>query len=344
MILESTKISEYQLKFPIQAWLRFYARCVFVAVLFWMMAPAAALAQIQPAGFPVLQLDASARSAALGGATSALLENSSAALFANPALVGPSADRKLAFSYLNHLSDINAGWLSYARDIDSLGTFGVGIRYLGFGSFDERDERGDVIGTFGASDVALTLGASRGMGSNLRVGAGLNLMRSSIASNAASAASLDAGVVFSKPGSLSTFSVSAHNAGVVLSSIGRRSDSLPFDLRVGFTQKLAHLPLLLSVTGYRLHTLDGGDDSNKAVASLLHHVRFAGEFQFSSAFHVRFGYDHRKHDDLKVKSRLDMAGFSTGIGLVIAKIGFDYSFNSWSSLGALHRFSIVSSL
>ena len=313
-----------------------------MAVFLFLGTPAQA--QIESSGFPVLQLDASARSAALGGASSALLESSSTALFANPALLGPSAHKSLSFSYLNHLSDMNAGWLSYSRNVDSLGTFAVGVRYLSFGSFDETDERGEIIGTFGASDVALTVGGSRTWKTNWKVGAGVNVMRSSIASNAATAASLDGGLVFAKPGSLSTFSASAHNLGLVFSSIGQRSDSLPLDVRLGFTQKLAHLPLLVSVTAYRLHKLDGGDAANKAVSSLLNHIRLAGEFQFSSAFQVRFGYDHRKHQDLKVKTRLDMAGFSTGVGIVIAKVRFDYSFNSWSSLGALHRFSLSSAL
>jgi len=303
-----------------------------------------ASAQIESSGFPVLQLDASARSAALGGASDALGEANSNVVFSNPALLVPGADRRLAFSYLNHLSDINAGWLSYARQFDSLATVAIGLRYLSFGSFDERDEQGIKTGTFGASDVALTLGASRPWRKYWTYGASLGLMHSSIASNAASAAAISAGVVYANPSSQSTFSASVQQLGLVLSSVGKRSDKLPLDVRLGVTQKLAHLPLLISLTGYRLQKMDGGADTNGVLTSVLSHVKVAGEFQFSKAFQVRFGYDHRKHDDLKIKSRLDMAGFSTGIGLVIAKIGFDYSFNSWSSLGALHRFSIVSSL
>jgi hypothetical protein len=329
----------------VSACLRIPVRSSFaLAMVVFLFVAVPVQAQIESSGFPVLQLDASARTAALGGASSALLESNSTALFSNPALLSPSAHKSLSFSYLNHLSDINAGWLSYARNVDSLGTLAVGVRYVSFGSFDETDERGEKIGTFGASDVALTVGGARTWRTNWRVGVGVNLMRSSIASNAATAASLDGGLVFAKPGSLSSFSASAHNLGLVFSSIGQRSDSLPLDVRLGFTQKLAHLPLLVSVTAYRLHKLDGGDASNKAVSSLLNHIRLAGEFQFSSAFQVRFGYDHRKHQDLKVKSRLDMSGFSTGVGIVIAKVRFDYSFNSWSSLGALHRFSVSSSL
>ena len=242
----------------VSACLRIPVRSSFaLAMVVFLFVAVPVQAQIESSGFPVLQLDASARTAALGGASSALLESNSTALFSNPALLSPSAHKSLSFSYLNHLSDINAGWLSYARNVDSLGTLAVGVRYVSFGSFDETDERGEKIGTFGASDVALTVGGARTWRTNWRVGVGVNLMRSSIASNAATAASLDGGLVFAKPGSLSSFSASAHNLGLVFSSIGQRSDSLPLDLRLGFTHKLAHLPLLVSVTAYRLHKLDG---------------------------------------------------------------------------------------
>jgi hypothetical protein len=301
-------------------------------------------AQIQTSGFSVLQLDASARSAALAGSTTALRESNGSVLFSNPALLTPRADRRLAFSYLNHISNINAGWLSYARQLDSLGTVAVGLRYLSFGSFDELDQQGVKTGTFGASDIAISIGAARSWRNVWSYGAALHLTRSAIASNSASATAIDAGIVYDNPTSRSTFSASVHNLGIVLSSVGTRADKLPLDFRIGLTQKLAYLPLLISITAYRLHELDGGDPENGSFSAVLNHVKLAGEFQFSESFQVRFGYDHRKHQDLKIKSRLDMAGFSTGLGLVIAKIGFDYSFNSWSSLGSLHRFSIVSSL
>lgn len=303
-----------------------------------------AMAQIENSGFPLLQMEASARAAALAGSSAALVEPGTGALFANPALLTRAVDGRLEFSYLNHVSDINAGWISFGKHIDSLATFAAGIRYLSFGSFDERDDQGIKTGTFGASDVALSVGASRPWRKNMRYGMALELMRSSIASQAASAVALEGGIVFVDADQKMSFSASVHHLGFVLSSIGERSDDLPADVRLGFTRKLDHLPLLVSITAYRLHKLDGGPETNSTLASILYHTKLATEFQFSRSFQVRFGYDHRRHDELKVKNRLDMAGFSTGVGIRISKIGFDYSFNSWSSLGALHRFTIVSSI
>lgn len=304
-----------------------------------------ASAQIENSGFPVLQLEPSARTAALAGSSTALLDNGSGALFSNPALISTEADGKIEFSYLNHLSDINAGWVAYGRDMGELGAFAAGIRYLSFGQFDERNELGEKIGTFSAADVALTLGGSRIWKPGLRYGAALSVMHASIAASSnATGVGLDAGLVYDDSENRQSFGISIHNAGLVLSSIGERSDRLPADLRIGYTRRLAHLPLLVSVTGYRLHKMDGGPDDTGAIARILYHTRFAGEFQFSESFRVRFGYDHRRHDELRVKSRLDMAGFSTGLGIRISRFAFDYAFNSWSSLGGLHRLTIASSI
>jgi hypothetical protein len=65
-----------------------------------------------------------------------------------------------------------------------------------------------------------------------------------------------------------------------------------------------------------------------------------GEFYFSEAFNVRVGYNHRRHEELKMKSRLDLAGVGMGFGLVIRGVGFDYAYNSWSSVGGLHQFTL----
>lgn len=299
-------------------------------------------AQIENSGFPVLQLEPSARTAALAGSSTALIDTGSGALFSNPALLSPESDGRVEFSWLNHLSDINAGWVAYGRDMGAAGTWAAGIRYLSFGQFDERNELGDKTGTFSAADLALTVGGSRTWQPGVRYGAALSIMHASLASNGATGLGMDAGLIYDDTDRKQSFGVSVHNLGLVLSSIGERSDALPADLRIGYTRRLAHLPLLVSVTGYRLHKMDGGPDDVGAIARILYHTRLAGEFQFSESFRVRLGYDHRRHDELKIKSRLDMAGFSTGLGIRISRFAFDYAFNSWSSLGGLHRITVAS--
>jgi len=45
-----------------------------------------------------------------------------------------------------------------------------------------------------------------------------------------------------------------------------------------------------------------------------------------------------------MKSRLDFAGLGFGIGLKITRVRVDYAFNSWSSIGGLHQFTLQTAL
>ena len=76
----------------------------------------------------------------------------------------------------------------------------------------------------------------------------------------------------------------------------------------------------------------------------MEHISLGGEFQFSEGFNLRIGYNHRRHEALKTKSRLDFAGFGFGVGLKISSIRFDYAYNSWSEAGGMSQFTVRTAL
>jgi len=98
--------------------------------------------------------------------------------------------------------------------------------------------------------------------------------------------------------------------------------------------------LLINVMGYNLHDIGNAPEGGSAIDNVFSHIALGGELQFSDAFNVRFGYNHRRHEALKTKSRLDFAGFSVGFGIRITRVRVDYAFNSWSSFGGLHQFTL----
>ncbi len=299
------------------------------------------LAQPGPATtFSFLRLEPSARASALAGSYSAVYGEDVNALFYNPALLSEDVHRSASFSYLNHLGEVNAGFLAYARHVDGWGTFGTGVRFVGWGRTEGYDANGEPTGTFGASDAGLTVAFARTDDGHLSYGASLTGLLSRIDAYSASALAADVGISYHLPESRTTFSASVNNAGVVLSSLGTVKDELPLDVRVAVSRRLMYVPLFLSVTGYNLNRIGDEPSSGNAVGDVFRHVTFGGEFQFSDAFQIRFGYNHRRHQDLKMKSRLDMAGVGAGFGIKVATFRFDYAFNSWSSLGGLHQFTL----
>ncbi|MFB6097743.1 MAG: hypothetical protein ABEK84_01225, partial [Salinibacter sp.] len=54
--------------------------------------------------FPLLRFDAAARTAAMGGAYTAVADGDVNAMFYNPAIPGPATSRVPSLSYLNHLA------------------------------------------------------------------------------------------------------------------------------------------------------------------------------------------------------------------------------------------------
>ena len=310
----------------------------FLSVLVFL----AASAHAQPSDlttFSLLRLEPSARAAALGGSFSAVYGDDVNALFYNPAGLNESTHGALSLSYLNHLSDLNAGFIAYSRHVEGIGSLGAGLRFLDFGDLERADENGERSGTFGASNAVLTLGGARAYREHVRYGVNVHALISSIDVHRASALALDVGGLYTIPSQRLTFSLSVNNLGVTLSSLGTTRDALPLDVRLGVAKRLRYLPLLLSLTGYNLHDPGGGLPDATGLNTVLQHLALGGEFQFSEAFNVRFGYNHRRHEDLKTSSRLDLAGVGLGFGIKIARVGFDYAFNSWSFAG-LHQFTL----
>ncbi len=314
---------------------------VLVLILVRLTAPGGTAAQpIDTSVFSIATLEPTARGASLAGASAALPSNGILAFLENPANLRPGSHNEIGASFLNHVSSLRTGTLAFGRHYDSLATFGVAMRFLGWGELTRADASGERTGTFSAGEFALSVGASRALNAKVRYGASVHLLRSGIDGQSASAIATDLGVFRYDPDTRLGLSASIHNLGFVMSSIGQGTDELPLDLRLGVSKRLRHLPLLISVTAYDLTDL--GDDSESATVldNLFYHLKLGGEFQFSESFQIRFGYDHRKHQALRIKTRLDFAGVSFGTGIRVRNVGIDYGFNSWSSFGGLHRFTV----
>ncbi len=299
---------------------------------------------IDATAFSVVTLDPAARGAALGGATSALPSRDVLSLLENPAHLAPGMHNQVGLSLLNHASSLKTGSVAFGRHYEGLGSFGVAVRFLGWGDLARTDATGEDLGSFSAGEFGLTVGGSRALSAYTRYGASVSWLRSGIDGQNASAFALDAGIFRYHPENRLGLSASVHNVGLVASSIGQTSDELPLDLRLGISKRLKYLPLLVTVTAWDLTDFSDDSDTATVLDNIFYHLKLGGEFQFSDSFQVRFGYDHRRHAALKIKSRLDLAGVSFGTGIRVKGMAFDYGFNSWSSLGGLHRFTVSTNL
>jgi len=295
--------------------------------------------------FQLLRIEPSARSAALGGAFAAVADGDANALFYNPAIPGPATSRNASVSYLNHLSDLNAGSVAYSHTVRGLGTtLHGGLRFSRWGTLEGRDPSGNPTGDFGAGETALTLGGARPLGPRMRYGANLHLMYAHIDQFSALALALDLGGVYRVPEQQLTIGASLRHLGGMVDGFDATREPLPLDLQLGISKRLAHLPLLLTATAYDLTNLSDGIRGGGTVDHILGHFTVGAELQPGDVLRLRVGYNHRRSTELALTDRFDLAGLGLGFGVTVSDLTVDYAYNSWSSLGGLHQFTLRANL
>jgi hypothetical protein len=303
-----------------------------LALVFAVISCATSLEAGSNTTYAFLRNDVSSRAAALAGSFVSIMDDPNA-LFYNPASLSTLSQPSGSLGFFKHLLDVNAGYISYSQSIGDIGAFGAGVVYVNYGTFDERDDLGNTIGTFNANDLAFVAGYSNLLDVNLHYGINVKVIYSSIGGYSSTGIAGDVGILYNIPDSRVALGASIRNIGAQISSyLGTRED-LPLDVVIGGSVTPQGLPLLLNINFHRIN--EEGSFTERFRAFTV-----GGEFTLSQSFQLRFGYDNEKRKDLKVGTSPGLAGFSAGIGLVISDYKLDYALSSLGKIGELHRISI----
>ena len=120
-----------------------------------------------------LNLTNSARVASLGGKIVSIPDDDLNISFHNPSALHEGMSNNLILNYVNYFSDINFGYVSYARSYEGIGNFAAGLNYINYGKFIGADNVGNITGEFRAAEYSLNLIYSRSIDSLFRVGVNL---------------------------------------------------------------------------------------------------------------------------------------------------------------------------
>jgi hypothetical protein len=326
---------------------------------------AAATAHAQIGGQRAMQfldLSTNARQAALGGANvSAPAALDPQAVLANPALIDTAMAGKLAFSYVNFVSDIAQNSLQYGFKAGKLGTLSAGLTYLNYGSFNSFDEAGISTGTFNAQDYAFSLTAARQQGP-FTLGVTARLAASTYAANKSSAVAADFGARFQHPTKQFSVGLVVKNVGVQLKPFdGADREPLPFDVQLGVSYKPEHMPVRFSLTAHRLYQLDivyldpaakGKLDENnneikpkKTLADQIgRHFIGSAEILLSKNVNVRIGYNYLRRREMRLENVSGGAGFSFGAMIKIGAIQLEFTRAMYGPAGGGTYLTLVSDL
>jgi hypothetical protein len=312
--------------------------------------------------YTFLKLTNSARVAAVGGDNISINDRDLNFVFHNPALLDSSMSQNLVLNYVNYFAGINYAYTAYARKIRNYGTFAAGLHYINYGKFVQADPGGKITGNFRAFEMAFNIYWSRPIiDSMLHVGINLKPIYSQLEIYSSFGMAFDAGANYQSADKLFSASLVLKNIGTQFKPyVPGNFEPLPFDIQLGFTQKLEHAPFRISVTLHHLNIWDMTYDKNANPAftyvnnsqfnmdtyqfnffdNILRHAIFAMEFIPSKNFLVMAAYNHQRRKEMLVSARPALVGFSWGFYLKVSKLRLSYGQSIYHLAGASGHFSI----
>lgn len=313
--------------------------------------------------YSFLNASPNARGIAYGGSTLVTRANDLNVAFQNPALLLPSMHRQATVNYIHFPAGISAGSAAYATNLKKAGTWLFGIQYFNYGTFKLTDETGQVNGSFHASDYNIQAGTNRKI-KHVYVGANLKFIYSTIERYNSIGMAVDLGATYQKSDTsrfIATLLI--RNAGVQLMAYNKVREPLPFQIQLGVSKQLAHLPfryflLLNNLQRYDITyinynalglqtDLTTGEPIIKKPGipeKLMRHVVLGGEFLFSKNFNLRLGYNYQHRREMVLDKKGGLAGFSWGVGITVKKLQFSYGGATYIPGVYNSNFSLVTQL
>lgn len=311
--------------------------------------------------FQVLNLAPSARSLALGGKYISVLDSDIVLAQFNPALASPASVKQVGISQSFFYSgSSNSGFgIGYFLDKQQI-TISGGLQYLQHGDIEATDEFGNKTGTFRAGELALIAGASKKLFDQLTIGINLKYIASHIEAYNSSGLGIDLGALYTLRNGFKSIGFTVRNIGTQWSPYQDEKESLPLDVLIGFTQRLEHVPFILSVTSHSLNQwnlrydnpqqevsilgepVTGPSGLSKSIDNLARHLIFSAEILLGkyAPLRLRLSYNHQRHQELKDQSYGGLSGFAGGFGIRISRLSFDYGMASYHLAGSIHSIGI----
>ena len=293
----------------------------------------------------------------LGGHNLTIIDDDIQLVEQNPALLGPEIDHQASFSYMRYLGSSNFMGVRYGQGINEHSAWSVGLQYYGYGSFEGYDNTGVYTGDFSANDMAINLTYSHDISEYWRGGITAKFIHSKYEQYSAAAMGVDLGVNYYNPNNEFSFSVVAKNLGGQVKKFNDKSNSMPWDIQMGFT-KLLNAPFRISATLYNLRRWKlpylAPQDKNSTTSplvekesfgsNLMRHIVLGVEFVPNDRMYVGIGYNYKTRTDMSNYQRNLLSGFSIGAGLKVKAFGVGIAMAQPHSGASTFMFNLTTSI
>lgn len=279
--------------------------------------------QESSSGYNTLKLPTSARVAALGGENISVVDDDAAIAWHNPALLSNVSSNVLGLNFMTYFADSKWMGAQYVRAFGDRHTGSITAQLMNYGSANETDAQGNVLGTYSAKDIYVAPAYSYLFSDKWSGGAMLKMAFSSYANYSAMAVGVDLGLNYYDEETDLSVSATLKNIGAELSSFHDREQHLPFVAQLGISKGLAHMPLRLSLTltdltrwSSRYYFVEDAEDKKLSFSKkLLNHVVVGVDYLITDNISLSAGYNFRRSYELKTAGSAKGAGFTAGASL-----------------------------
>ncbi|MGB3799032.1 MAG: type IX secretion system protein PorQ [Lewinella sp.] len=319
--------------------------------------------------YEFLNLPNSATVAGLGGHHISVRNDDLTLAARNPSLLNEEMHGQVVLSHGFVPAGIHNSYLAYARHREDLNlTLQAGLQYIGYGSdLVRRDVTGQAIGSFSASDFAVTVGAAREIEDRLSVGLNMKIIGSQLAGYGSFGVGFDAGLFYRDTSGRFGITLLARNFGRQLSHYADDGfrEPMPFELQVGLSRELKYLPFRFSVI-YRYldrwnvlyDNPEAADDFNIIINdeqtgnapgagavffdNLARHFVLNGELLIGKQrnLSLRIGYNHGLRRELRLVDFRSGAGYSFGFGWRTRRFRLSYGRTTYHLGGGVNQLGL----
>ena len=309
--------------------------------------------------YQFLNLVQSPRQAALGGKTVTVVDYDVNQAFYNPATINEKMSNRLSANYGSYYGEVSYGTAAYAYTYDQhLQTFHAGISYINYGTFEGRDELGNLTSDFTGSEAALSLGYAYNLPwTDMFVGANVKLISSTLESYNSWGAAVDLGFLYVDVDNDINYGLTVRNLGFQIKPYQDTNEKLPLAIDAGISQLMENVPIRWHVTLENLQqwniafsnpnraqgSLDGSSKEEKVsfFNNALRHVILGAELFPEKGFNLRLGYNFRRGEELRIVDKRNFSGISVGFGIRFGKVKFDYSYSRYTIAANTSLFGLM---
>ncbi len=295
--------------------------------------------------YEFLNLPSSARITAMGGYGIPDTENDLNMALFYPSLINEEMHQQLSLNFVDYFDDIHYGTAAYSHTFERYGSFTGRIHYISYGEFDETDELGNKLGTFGAGEYSAIIGWGRQLSDNFYIGSNFKIIGSDFYDYSSFGLAADVSGSYINHDELFAASILFRNIGRQVTYYhSGNSESLPFEIVAGASKKLLNAPIRLYGVAHNLqkydltyeprplynnnHFEEAGINDETDIFDfadlLMHHFIFGIEFLPTDNLSFRAGYNYRRRQEMQVETRASTVGFSWGMGVKISRFEFSY--------------------